>query len=185
MEIFSTIYRGRGKRLDFVVFFFYEYSSPLSTQAITMQYTTSSVIAISTVVLCILWINKNQSAEHDGTILKSFCLAASALVIATVSLLNFTLGVATAILIVIPYSLIRPSSNIFWKLIQSTLLLVLSPMGLLYIFSFTTKLPLYNLISTLMLDYQIVRSWFLTFCCTVYWPMNMAMLILVFTESSS
>lgn len=159
--------------------------TPIMAQAIIMQYSTSSVIALSTVILCVLWINKRPSVEHDGTILKSLCLAASALVIATVSLLNFTLGIATAILIVVPYSFIRPSSNAVWKLVQSAVLLALSPMGLLYVFSFATGLPQVEIISTLMLDYQIVRSWFLTFCCTVYWPMNMAMLILVFTQSLS
>ncbi|KAG1085899.1 hypothetical protein G6F42_021204 [Rhizopus arrhizus] len=111
------------------------------TEAITMQYSTSSVIALSTVILCVLWINKRPSVEHDGTILKSLCLAASALVIATVSLLNFTLGIATAILIVVPYSFIRPSSNAVWKLVQSAVLLALSPIGLLYVFSFATGLP--------------------------------------------
>ncbi|CEP13311.1 hypothetical protein [Parasitella parasitica] len=156
-------------------------------QAITMQYTTSSVIAMTTVTVCIFWISsKTQSTEHDGTILKSFCLAASALAIATVSLLNFTLGVATAILVVIPYSLIRPSGNsVVWKLIQSVLLLALSPMGLLHLFSRASGMSLTAILSTLLSDYEIVRSWFLTFCCTIYWPMNMAMLILVFTSSWS
>ncbi|KAF1799968.1 Gaa1-like protein [Mucor lusitanicus] len=166
--------------------FGWKYLSQLTeAEAITMQYTTSSIIALSTVALCVVWISKHPSAEHDGTILKSLCLAASALVIATVSLLNFTLGIATAILIVIPYSFIRPSSNAIWKLVQSAVLLALSPMGLLCVFSFTSGLPQVKILSTLMLDYQIVRSWFLTFCCTVYWPMNMAMLVLVFTQSSS
>ncbi|KAI8643787.1 Gaa1-like protein [Parasitella parasitica] len=166
--------------------FGYRYLSQFTeVEAITMQYTTSSAVAMSTVTVCILWISKAQSTEHDGTILKSFCLAACALVIATVSLLNFTLGVATAILVVIPYSLIRPSGNSFWKLIQSILLLALSPMGLLHLFSLVSGFPFTTVLSTLLSDYQVVRAWFLTFCCTVYWPMNMAMLILVFTNSSS
>lgn len=163
----------------------YRILTPEMIQAITMQYTTSSVIALSTVILCVVWISKQPSVEHDGTILKSLCLAASALVIATVSLLNFTLGIATAILTVIPYSFIRPSSHAVWKCVQAAVLLGLSPMGLLYVFSFTTGQPQTDILSALMLDYQIVRSWFLTFCCTVYWPMNMAMLVLVFTQSSS
>jgi glycosylphosphatidylinositol transamidase len=138
-----------------------------------------------TVVIAILWINKTSSPEHDGTILKSFCLAQSALVIATVSLLNFTLGVATAILILVPYSLIRPNTCSVMKLVQTGVLICLSPPGLLAVFNCVTGTQLADVISIILSDYYVVRSWFLTFVCTVYWPINMAMIILVFTKASS
>lgn len=137
------------------------------------------------VLFTIMYMNKTYTPQHDATILKSFCLAQSALVIATVSLLNFTLGVATALLILIPYSLIRPSTNIVSKAVQLIALILLSPVGLTGVFSYYTGMPLTEILSTLLSDYQIVRSWFLTYICTVYWPMNMAMVILVFSTSST
>lgn len=152
---------------------------------ILIQYGTCIVASIMTIAITIIWISKSSSPEHDGTILKSFCLAQSALVIATVSLLNFTLGVATAILIIVPYSLIKPSTHPVMRLVQTGLLVCLSPAGLLGIFTCVTDTKLTDVISIILSDYHIVRSWFLTFVCTVYWPINMAMIILVFTKASS
>jgi glycosylphosphatidylinositol transamidase len=150
---------------------------------ILIQYGACLFTTIITIVIAIMWIS--DSPEHDGTILKSFCLAQSALVIATVSLLNFTLGVATAILILVPYSLVRPSTNLVVKLVQTILLVCLSPAGLLAAFSCVTDSKLTDVISIILSDYHIVRSWFLTYVCMVYWPINMAMIVLVFTKVSS
>lgn len=133
----------------------------------------------------IIWISKSKSPEHDGTILKSFCLAESALVIASVSLLNFTLGIATALLILIPYSLTRPSTRLFWKCVQTLILVTLSPSGLATLFGALTETPLVHILSTLLFDYQTFGSWFLTYTCIVYWPINMAMIALVFTQTLS
>lgn len=149
---------------------------------VLIQYGASVMISILSMVLTILYMKQNFTPEHDGTILKSFCLAQSALVIATVSLLNFTLGVATAILILIPYSLIRPCSSNIYKMIQLIILILLSPVGLSSLFSQITQMPLSEVVSTILSDYHIVRSWFLTYICTVYWPMNMSMIILVFSQ---
>lgn len=154
-------------------------------EAILIQYGASVGLSILSVLFTIMYMNKTYTPQHDATILKSFCLAQSALVIATVSLLNFTLGVATALLILIPYSLIRPSTNIVSKVIQLIALILLSPVGLTGVFSYSTGMPMTEILSTLLSDYQIVRSWFLTYICTVYWPMNMAMVILVFSTSST
>jgi glycosylphosphatidylinositol transamidase len=123
-----------------------------------------------------------MKSEQDGDILKSFCLAQSALVIATVSLLNFGLGVVTAIAIVIPYSFIRPTKHLALRFFQIVLLVILSPAGLIALFSVTTGTSVADVLATIMSDYEVVRSWFLTFICTVYWPINMAMMTLVFSK---
>lgn len=149
---------------------------------VLIQYGASVMVSILSMLLTILYMKQNFTPEHDGTILKSFCLAQSALVIATVSLLNFTLGVATAVLILIPYSLIRPCSSNIYKMIQLIILILLSPVGLSSLFSQITQMPLSEVVSTILSDYHIVRSWFLTYICTVYWPMNMSMIILVFSQ---
>jgi glycosylphosphatidylinositol transamidase len=151
---------------------------------IMIQYGISVTVSIISTLVSIIYTQ--DSPEHDGTILKSFILAQSALVIATVSLLNFTLGVATAILILIPYSLIGPSTtNLFTKMLQLVVLILLSPIGLASLFSYMTEIQLTDILATILSDYHIVRSWFLTYICTVYWPINMAMIILVFSKSST
>ncbi|KAG2203760.1 hypothetical protein INT47_012693, partial [Mucor saturninus] len=152
-------------------------------ETLLIQFGASVAVCIISVLLSILYTK--PSPEHDATILKSFCLAQSALVIATVSLLNFTLGVATAILILIPYSLIRPCESHALKLIQLCFLTLLSPAGLAAVFSQMTDMPLTDVLLSILSDYHVVRSWFLTFVCTVYWPINMAMMILVFSKSST
>ncbi|KAI8384158.1 Gaa1-like protein [Blakeslea trispora] len=152
-------------------------------ERVVAQYSASCLVAFFTTVFSILWVRKTRSPEHNGTILKSFCLAGSALAIATVSLLNFTLGVMTAILILIPYSLIRYTSNSIVRTIQTIMLILLSPVGIASLFCyFMPNVNLVDILSVILSDYQVVRSWFLTFVCTVYWPMNMAMMVLVFTE---
>lgn len=152
-------------------------------KSLLIQFGASVIVCSISVLLTILYTN--SSPEHDATVLKSFCLAQSALVIATVSLLNFTLGVATAILIVIPYSLIRPCESNALKIIQLGMLTLLSPVGLATLLSQIIEMPLSDILYSILSDYQIVRSWFLTYICTVYWPINMAMMILVFSKSSS
>ncbi|RCH85233.1 hypothetical protein CU098_008595, partial [Rhizopus stolonifer] len=154
-------------------------------EMILIQYGASELIALATVVMAVAWISTSSLAEHDGTILKSFCLAESALVIATVSLLNFSLGVMTAVLILIPYSFVQPTSNKLFQVAQTILLALLSPAGLAGLFVYITDMYLVDVLQILLSDYQVVRSWFLTFVCTVYWPINMAMMILVFTNATS
>ncbi|KAI7901964.1 Gaa1-like protein [Cokeromyces recurvatus] len=156
-------------------------------KTLQIQYMTSVFIAFMTITLSLLWIKNTKSTEHDGTILKSFCLAQSALVITTVSLLNFTLGVATAILILVPYSLIQPchDKHPILKWIQASILILLSPVCLTFLFCHISKLSLVDTLKILLTDYQIVHSWFLTYICTVYWPINMAMMIVVFTKTIS
>ncbi|KAI9487195.1 MAG: Gaa1-like protein [Benjaminiella poitrasii] len=156
-------------------------------KTILIQYGISVLTAFMTTIISIGWICYSQSPEHDGTILKSFCLAQGALIIATVSLLNFTLGVATAMLILVPYSLTQPCGDksrcMTW--LQTSVLILLSPVGLASIFCYTSNMSLGEVLRILLSDYHLVRSWFLTFMCTVYWPINMAMIVLVFTKTIS
>lgn len=143
------------------------------------------VCAVSaiTIVATSLWVLQANSPLHDGRILKSVCLAVSAMELATVSLLNFSLAVATSLAIVVPYSLVRHTSSWVGRAFQCLLLSLLSPIGLALLY--TTLVPVTGgmipLVSQLIFDYQVVQSWFVVFVCLVYWPINMAMHILVFT----
>jgi glycosylphosphatidylinositol transamidase len=61
----------------------------------------------------------------------------------------------------------------------------LSPSGLATLFGAFTETSLIRILSTLLFDYQTFGSWFLTYTCIVYWPINMAMIALVFTQTLS
>ncbi|KAI9024469.1 Gaa1-like protein [Phycomyces nitens] len=154
-----------------------------STEVIHGQFFIACLIAFITVTGASLWVTRNKSPTHNGAILKSFCLAQSALVIATVSLLNFSLAVATAITITLPYSIIRPSASSGARLIQWLLITAISPAGLVTMFTTITGSSLTTVLTTLFADYQVSQSWFLTYICIAYWPINMAMCILIVSNS--
>jgi glycosylphosphatidylinositol transamidase len=148
-----------------------------------IQIGVACVVSTITIVATSLWVVQANSPLHDGRILKSVCLAVSAMVLATVSLLNFSLAVATSLAIVVPYSLVRHTPSWAGRAFQCLLLSLLSPIGLALLY--TTLVPgaddMMSLVSQLIFDYQVVQSWFVVFVCLVYWPINMAMHILVFT----
>ncbi|KAI8079719.1 Gaa1-like protein, partial [Halteromyces radiatus] len=150
-------------------------------QELIIQFSIVSGISLMTILWTSIWVTQTCSPLHDGRMLKSICLAVSAMIIATVSLLNLSLAVATSLATVIPYTLIRPTSSYFWRLIQCLLLILLSPVGLVLIYSNVADTHVTTLLSQLIFDYQIVHSWFIVFICMVYWPINMAMVVLVFT----
>ncbi|KAI8876384.1 Gaa1-domain-containing protein [Backusella circina FSU 941] len=158
------------------------FSQLTENNTLLIQFGASILVSILSTLFTVFYVSRRYlTTKQDGDILKSFCLAQSALVIATVSLLNFGLGVVTAVAIVIPYSFIRPTKHLALRLFQIVLLVILSPAGLIALFSVSTGTNVADVLATLMSDYEIVRSWFLTFICTVYWPINMAMMTLVFS----
>lgn len=143
-----------------------------------------AMITISTVATYFM----RYSSQGLTRILKCICLAITAMVIATISLLNFSLAVGTAILTVLPYTLVRPTTSWFWRIAQCGLLTITSPIGLLWILSSITSSlsssstieSMINILSQLLFDYEILQSWFIIYVCLIYWPINMAMHILVF-----
>ncbi|CAO3620863.1 unnamed protein product [Cunninghamella echinulata] len=144
-----------------------------------------AMITISTVASYFM----RYSSQGLTRILKCICLAITAMVIATISLLNFSLAVGTAILTVLPYTLVRPTTSWFWRIAQCGLLTITSPIGLLWILSSSITKSLsssstigsmINILSQLLFDYEILQSWFIIYVCLIYWPINMAMHILVF-----
>ncbi|KAI7871251.1 Gaa1-like protein [Spinellus fusiger] len=143
------------------------------------QFGMVCLYALATVIGVSLWITHHPSTHPNGRILKSFCLAESALVVATVSLLNFSLAIATAILIVLPYGLMRPSPHSSSRLFQWFVLALISPPGLVAVYTSVTEASLVDTLVVLMTDYHIAQSWFLTYVCLVYWPIHMAMCILI------
>lgn len=147
-------------------------------QVLVTRFGLSTMVATISVVCVSFWMKKNGSSSSKR-ILKSFCLAFSGLVIATVSLLNFSLAVATAVLIVLPYSVMSSRPGWLFRCVQWGALLVLSPPGIATIIACVTGMDLGDLLSILIKDYRTVSSWLLLYVCFAYWPTNMAMQILV------
>ncbi|KAI9266635.1 Gaa1-like protein [Phascolomyces articulosus] len=160
------------------------------SELLVVQFALSCCIALITVIGTIFSHYRQHQPATDGTTkmvttlngrtLKSFCLAFSGLVISTISLLNFSLAVVTAVLIVLPYTLMRSSTSLWARIFQWIILTILSPPGLAALTIFITQLPLAHLLSFLMEDYQVVGSWLLLYISVAYWPVNMAMQVLVF-----
>ncbi|KAI9316456.1 Gaa1-like protein [Dichotomocladium elegans] len=156
-------------------------------EALVVQFMISTCVALMVVTSAIVWLLwQPESPFYDGRILKSFCLAYGGLVVSTVSLLNLSLAVMTALLIVPPYSLARPTRNGLARIAQLLILFLVSPPGLAIVYMTvacqrgTDELGV--LLSNLLADYRIVGSWLLLYICIAYWPMNMAMQILIFSN---
>ncbi|CAO3627736.1 unnamed protein product [Cunninghamella blakesleeana] len=143
-----------------------------------------SLLTISTVASYFM----EYSSQGFTRMLKCICLAITAMVIATISLLNFSLAVGTAMLTVFPYTIVGPTTSHIWRIFQCGLLTISSPIGLLWLFSFFTNSAsststlesMIEMLTQLLFDYETLQSWFLVYICLIYWPINMAMNILVF-----
>ncbi|KAI9493887.1 Gaa1-like protein [Zychaea mexicana] len=177
--------------MGFAIFYIMQTTSLLGYTAndsealVVVQFALSCCIAVITVI-CTISSHRGGSRHatdtpNNGRTLKSFCLAFSGLVISTVSLLNFSLAVVTAVLIVLPYTFIRSSSSWIARVLQCVILTLISPPGLAALAVAVGGLPLSKLLSMLIEDYQVVGSWLLLYICVAYWPVNLAMQILVFT----
>ncbi|ORX47956.1 Gaa1-domain-containing protein [Hesseltinella vesiculosa] len=154
---------------------------PGDSDFMKMQYqlVTMTAVVVTVIVGTSGWLKTSQQTTYDPRLLKCMCLALGATTIATVSLLNFSLAVATALTTILPYTLVRPTSSVAGKLVQCALLSLVSPLGLACVYALHNHASLIQAIMPLTWDYQLVHSWFLMYACMVYWPVNIAMHILV------
>lgn len=114
--------------------------------------------------------------------LKALCLALSGCCLSTIALLNFSISVVTALLIVVPYTLATASPRWPIRILQWIVLAALSPPCLVWLVSVLTDVPMSHLVSILLGDHHVVRAWLLIYICLGYWPVNMAMHILLFSR---
>ncbi|KAG2183197.1 hypothetical protein INT43_006192 [Umbelopsis isabellina] len=117
---------------------------------------------------------------ENWRILKSLCLALTALVVASVSLINFSLGAVMGLVVVIPYSLIQPTAKFSLKLLQTVMLTLLGPIVTLYLAASLSGSHVAEIVTVLLTDYEVVDVWLLAFMCTAYWPVNMALYTVIF-----
>ncbi|KAI8391330.1 Gaa1-like protein [Radiomyces spectabilis] len=165
------------------IFYVMQSNIGYDAQGRLVQFSMAGAVALFTSIACSTWISHRKVSGNASRILKSLCLAESALVISSVSLLNFGLALITAITIVIPYIFVRPTRYWGLRIFQWVLLTTISPAGLGVLYSTVLGGSLTEALLVIQLDYQIVSSWLLTFICVVYWPINIAMHALVFATS--
>ncbi|KAF9115846.1 Glycosyl phosphatidyl inositol protein transamidase complex subunit [Mortierella sp. AM989] len=144
--------------------------------------------AVSTVRIRSHILKKSGKAETsdaslapaaDWIILKTFILALSALIVTTLSALNFSLAVTIGVIIVFPYMAFRPSSYIIISGIQAIALMAISPPGLLMAGAWLYSKDISLVLNWVLEGYEVLGSWLLPMLCCIYWPLNLAAIVMV------
>ncbi|KAF9430326.1 Glycosyl phosphatidyl inositol protein transamidase complex subunit [Podila epigama] len=115
----------------------------------------------------------------DWITLKTFVLALSALVVTTLSALNFSLAVSIGVVIVWPYMYFRPSRLFLLNIVQTLILAAISPPGLLVFASWWYSMDVSLILSWALEGYEILGTWLLPTLCCIYWPINLAATVMV------
>ncbi|KAG9325677.1 hypothetical protein KVV02_001161 [Mortierella alpina] len=119
------------------------------------------------------------SPAADWIILKTFILALSALIVTTLSALNFSLAVSIGLIIVLPYMTFRPSHYKALSLVQTAALISISPPGLMVAASWWYSKDISQVLAWVLEAYEVLGTWLLPTICGVYWPLNMATMVMV------
>ncbi|KAF8945244.1 Glycosyl phosphatidyl inositol protein transamidase complex subunit [Haplosporangium gracile] len=115
----------------------------------------------------------------DWIMLKTLILALSALIVTTLSALNFSLAVSMGVLIVLPYMSFRPSRWSVISIVEALILLAISPPGLMMVASWWYAKDPSEVLSWVLREYEILGTWLLPTACFIYWPLNLAAVIMV------
>ncbi|KAF9172238.1 Glycosyl phosphatidyl inositol protein transamidase complex subunit [Mortierella sp. AD010] len=115
----------------------------------------------------------------DWVLLKTFILALSALIVTTLSALNFSLAVAIGVVIVFPYMAFRPSSYSIISGVQALVLMAISPPGLLAAGAWWYSKDISLVLNWVLEGYEVLGSWLLPTLCCIYWPINLAVIVMV------
>lgn len=148
-----------------------------------VKLSVSCGIAATAILTAASLIPSKQSevqVTENWRVLKSLCLALTALIVASISLVNFSLGAVMGLVVVIPYSLIQPTAKMSLRLLQAIMLTALSPVVTLYLVATLSRSHVVNAVTVLLTDYEVVDVWLLAFMCTAYWPVNMALYTVIF-----
>ncbi|KAI8580554.1 hypothetical protein K450DRAFT_236175 [Umbelopsis ramanniana AG] len=157
--------------------------APNTEQVTIVKLSVSCGIAATAILMAVSLISSKQSevqVMENWRVLKSLCLALTALIVASISLINFSLGAVMGLIVVIPYSLIQPTAKMPLRLLQAVMLTVLSPVVTLYLVATLSRSHVVNAVTVLLTDYEVVDVWLLAFMCTAYWPVNMALYTVIF-----
>ncbi|KAK5822879.1 Gaa1-like protein [Linnemannia elongata] len=139
----------------------------------------ASVGVCSMLVLSANVADQELTPAADWIMLKTLILALSALIVTTMSALNFSLAVSIGVLIVLPYMAFRPSRWTAVSIIEALILLAISPPGLMMVASWWYAKDPSEVLSWVLREYEILGTWLLPTACFVYWPLNLAAVIMV------
>ncbi|GJJ72207.1 GPI-anchor transamidase subunit GAA1 [Entomortierella parvispora] len=127
--------------------------------------------------------SKSSSGEPapaaDWIMLKTFILALSALMVTTLSALNFSMAVSIGVVIVLPFMIFRPSKFLILNAIQIVILSVISPPGLVFLASWLYDMDVSLVLRWVLDGYEIFGTWLLPTLCCIYWPLNIASMVMV------
>ncbi|KAF9100098.1 Glycosyl phosphatidyl inositol protein transamidase complex subunit [Mortierella sp. AD031] len=123
--------------------------------------------------------DQDLTPAADWIMLKTLILALSALIVTTLSALNFSLAVTMGVLIVLPYMAFRPSRWTIVSIVEALILLAISPPGLMMVASWWYSKDPSVVLSWVLREYEILGTWLLPTACFIYWPLNLAAIIMV------
>ncbi|KAF9120030.1 Glycosyl phosphatidyl inositol protein transamidase complex subunit [Mortierella sp. 14UC] len=123
--------------------------------------------------------DQDLTPAADWIMLKTLILALSALIVTTLSALNFSLAVSMGVLIVLPYMAFRPSRWTIVSIVEALILLAISPPGLMMVASWWYSKDPSEVLSWVLREYEILGTWLLPTACFIYWPLNLAAVIMV------
>ncbi|KAG0337472.1 Glycosyl phosphatidyl inositol protein transamidase complex subunit [Podila humilis] len=119
-------------------------------------------------------VDAELAPAPDWMMLKTVVLALSALVVTTMSALNFSLAVSIGVVVVWPYLYFRPTRLMVVNLIQMVILVAISPPGLLLFASWWYGMDASMVLGWILEGYEILGTWLLPTLCCIYWPINLA-----------
>ncbi|KAG0329448.1 Glycosyl phosphatidyl inositol protein transamidase complex subunit [Dissophora globulifera] len=115
----------------------------------------------------------------DWIVLKTCVLALSALVVTTLSALNFSLAVSIGLVIVLPFMAFRPSSYVILSGLQAAILVAISPPGLMMAAASWYSMDPAQVLNWVLEGYEVLGTWLLPTICCIYWPLNLAAIVMV------
>lgn len=155
-----------------------------------------SIIVLSTVVPYIRKMLISDSSENetnpeiaqqpipkepvaDWHLVKCISCSLLCCTLSTFGLINYGLSLFFGIISTPIYTLIRPTNNRLFRLIQYLLLLLVSPVGLFFIISSLSKVAPEKLFIMLLNEYELFNTWLLPFICLFYLPVNLCSLVIL------
>jgi len=97
----------------------------------------------------------------------------------TISLVNFSLALTMAVIIVPCYLFFQPTRSIITRSLQRIVLLGLSPIVVLLVWSNHFGIDSLSVFVQLLYGYEILGSWTFPMICFGYYPLNIAALCML------
>jgi len=133
-------------------------------------------------------INKQPRPKDpvpDWHLIKCFSCAILCCVLCTFGLISYGLSILFGLISTPVYSFIKPTNNRILNIIQYIALIVISPVGILYIASFITNLSPNQLYLNLIHESELYGTWILPFIYFFYLPINICHFIILLSPKTS